>query len=91
MSNRTDFPSYTCSRCSSLEAIIVHDRKSGDIICAKCGYVLISRIIDHTSDWAENVGHGNISEAISNVGISADDTDTIFVGGNLLAFSFIEY
>jgi DNA-directed RNA polymerase subunit RPC12/RpoP len=87
MSKSLNFTSYSCDRCDKEEnhSIIIHDHKSGDILCGKCGYVVLSRIIDHTPDWAENVGHSNLSGSAS--ALDQDHTETIFVGGKL-AFCF---
>ena len=38
-----------CNECGNED--IVEDRKQGDLICKKCGLVLVAHMIDFTSEW----------------------------------------
>lgn len=39
-----------CSSCGNGENMIF-DRQAGDVICGKCGTVVVSRHIDASSEW----------------------------------------
>jgi len=39
-----------CSSCGN-GVNLIHDRQSGDVICGKCGTVIVSRLIDASSEW----------------------------------------
>ena len=41
----------SCPKCSNAE--VFTDFKRGDVICIKCGEIIISRIIDESNEWNE--------------------------------------
>ena len=42
---------FSCPRCKNID--VYTDMKRGDVICVKCGEIIVSRIIDESSEWNE--------------------------------------
>ncbi|MEM3388107.1 MAG: TFIIB-type zinc ribbon-containing protein [Thermoproteota archaeon] len=42
---------WACPQCGSKK--IVEDKRSGEIYCSECGFVLVQKLLDETKEWRE--------------------------------------
>jgi len=73
-----------CSRCKSSDDIF-EDRRSGDVVCTNCGFVVCGRIIDETDEFVayaeDDRSRGDQSRSESSVGGVWSDM-VVIKGGN---------
>lgn len=74
----------SCYRCKSTDIII--DRARGDHICRTCGEVVVSRLIDESSEWVsyadDDRNRADMSRTSSYNSDNVWSEQTVFVGGS---------
>lgn len=76
-----------CHECKC--NIIVYDKCQGDMVCGKCGLVIVSRIIDASSEWrtfADDDRDSSSAARCSEYDNPFDFSSTEFNGGNVLNY-----
>ena len=88
----TEFPRHHCQGCKE-NTVFVNDGKTGDLICGRCGTILLTRTLDVGNEWrsfADDEPNNGAARA-SDFDFLFGSSMTVFVGGSYLSEFFFQY